>query len=111
MAEESDIPRRFGFSDLHSFKDYVTMVLACAPELFFEEDWLPPEEQLDLEKAFEGLEIGYRVVAREVGEIPLLARCRQLTSEALERDRAGQDFEGQQKLEQVELLINSLPSR
>ena len=111
MESEINIPPYLGFSDLNSFKDYVTTVLACAPELFPEMDWLPPDQQLNLERSFEGLEIGYSVTALEVGDIPLLKTCRKLTAEALDLYRAGGDFDGQKKLEDVERLIRSLPSK
>src|SRR5437762_12814459 len=51
-VEES---KRRGFTDLHSFKDYVGYVGSCAPDSFPERDWRPKDT---LESAFEGLHYG-----------------------------------------------------
>jgi hypothetical protein len=40
-------------SDLNSLSDFVGYVVLCAPDAFPEEDFLQPDEQMNLERAFE----------------------------------------------------------
>ena len=72
----------FGFSDLHGFKDFVSMVITCAPDLFLPYDWLEPDEQLNLDRAFDGLRYGLHLTTNENGESPKVVRCRALVEEA-----------------------------
>ena len=39
--------------DLNSLRDFVGYVVLCAPDNFPEEDFLQPDEQMNLERAFE----------------------------------------------------------
>src|SRR5262245_36388177 len=39
--------------DLNALKDFVGYVVLCAPNRFPEEDFLQPDEQMSLERAFE----------------------------------------------------------
>lgn len=100
-----------GFTDLHSFKDYVVYVLSCAPDMFPPEDWRGPEEQMNLDRAFVGLRYGLELTAREKGDSPLLAKCRELVEEAYGLYRVGQDHAGQLKLEEMDKLLMTLPSQ
>ncbi|MCE9605451.1 MAG: trigger factor [Planctomycetia bacterium] len=101
----------FGFTDLHGFKDFVSMVTVCAPDLFMPYDWLGPDEQLNLGLAFDGLRYGLYLASQEKGESMLLSQSRSLVEEAFTLYQAGQDHAGQLKLEEVEKLIAKLPSR
>lgn len=101
----------FGFSDLHSFKDYVVYVLSCAPELFPAEDWLKAEEQMNLDRAFVGLELGFQLIAQEGVEPEIITQCRRLTAESCELYKLGQELDGQRCLEQVEEILKKIPSR
>ena len=58
MDAKPEIPSYFGFDDVHAFKDYLGMVLCCAPDLFIEEEWLPPDQQMNLERALKGCGTG-----------------------------------------------------
>jgi hypothetical protein len=101
----------FGFTDLHGFKDFVSMVITCAPDLFMPYDWLGPDEQLNLGRAFDGLRYGLHLTAREKGELPLLARCSALVEEAYGLYESGQDDPGRRRLEVMEKLLKTLPSQ
>lgn len=103
--------RYFGFTDLHSFKDFVGYVLLCAPDLFPPEDWLKPEEQMNLDRAFVGLRYGLDLSETEKGASDTIAQCRQLVEESYAEYRAGRDAEGQRKLEEVDKLLSEIPSR
>lgn len=104
-------PAYFGFTDLHGYKDFVGYVILCAPDLFPEQDWRDPGEQMNLERAFAGLRYGLTLVSKEAGESPLLERCRQLVEQARADYGAGRDMAGQVKLEEVDRLLRELPSK
>jgi hypothetical protein len=108
-SPESD-PTYFGFTDLHGFKDFVTSVILEAPNDFMEMDWLKPEDQMNLDRAFVGLRYGLDLAAKEKGESQLLARCRALVEESYAEYKAGRDHAGQLKLEEVEKLLAKLPT-
>ena len=111
MASSPEIdPAYFGFTDLHGFKDFVVLVLSCAPDLFPVEDWLAPDQQMDLERAFVGLRYGLDMARKEVGEVPLLESCRELVEQAYAEYQAGRDMAGQVKLEEVDQFLRELPS-
>jgi hypothetical protein len=79
--------------------------------MFPPEDWRPPEEQMSLDRAFVGLRYGLDLTAQEQGEPETVAQCRTLVEQAYESYRAGQDMDGQRKLEEVERLLKKIPSR
>lgn len=108
-SPESD-PTYFGFTDLHGFKDFVTSVILEAPNDFMEMDWLKPEDQMNLDRAFVGLRYGLDLTAKEKGESALLAQCRMLVEESYAEYKAGRDHAGQLKLEEVEKLLAKLPT-
>ena len=109
-SPEND-PAYFGFTDLHGFKDFVTEAIVCAPDQFMPMDWLGPDEQMNLERAFVGLRYGLDLTAAEKGESSLLAQCRALVEAAYGDYRAGRDDDGRHKLEELEALLKTLPTR
>lgn len=111
LSSPEGCTKYFGFDDLHAFKDFVGMVIVCAPDGFFDEDWLLPDEQINLERAFVGLRYGLQLTAAEKGESKLLEQCRELVEAAYADYRAGDEVAGQAKLEQMEALICTLPSQ
>ena len=48
-------PEMGWIQDLNSLRDFVGYVVLCAPDNFPEEDFLKPDEQMNLERAFEEL--------------------------------------------------------
>lgn len=112
MASSSEIDSvYFGFTDLHGFKDFVVLVLSCAPDLFPQEDWLPTDQQMNLERAFVALRYGLAITMKKGEESPLLERCRELVEQAYAEYQAGRDLAGQTKLEEVHQLLRKLPSK
>jgi len=101
----------FGFTDLHGFKDFVSMVITCAPDLFLPYDWLGPDEQLNLGLAFDGLRYGLHLTTHEKGESQLLRQCSALVEEAFELYDSGREDDGRRKLEEMEKLLSKLPSQ
>ena len=110
-SPESDPATYFGFTDLHGFKDFVGFVILCAPDEFPSDDWLKPEECMNLDRAFVGLRYGLDVTASEVGETEVLSDCRQLVEDAYAEYQAGRDEAGQQRLEQMDKMLLRLRSR
>jgi hypothetical protein len=110
-SPEADPAKFFGFKDLHGFKDFVIEVIAGAPDSFMEMDWLKPDEQMNLERAFMGLRYGLNVTASEKGENDVVNKCRKLVEESFAEYQAGREVEGQKKLEEMDRLLNMLPSR
>jgi hypothetical protein len=110
-SPDADPATYFGFQDLHGFKDFVIEVISGAPDSFMEMDWLKPDEQMNLERAFIGLRYGLNVTASEKGENDVVSKCRRLVEESFVDYQAGQDVEGQKKLEEMDRLLNLLPSR
>lgn len=107
---DSDPSRGF-FHDLPSFEDFVVLVLSCAPDMFPPEDWRPPEDQMNLERAFVGLRYGLDLTEQEKGMSDVVTQCRVLVEQAYAAYRDGNDMEGQRKLEEVEKLLKKIPSR
>lgn len=103
-------PAYFGFTDLHGFKDFVAEMIVCAPDQFMPMDWLGPDEQMNLDRAFVGMRYGLDLAAKERGESPLLAQCRELAEAAYADYWAGRDHVGQLKLEEMESLLGKLPT-
>ncbi len=99
------------FHDLHGFKDYVTFVYLCAPDHFPEREGFGPDEQWTLDLAFEGLRHGLSLTATEKGELPVVATCRSMVEEAYTHYGEGRMREGFFKLEEMEKLLKTLPSR
>jgi hypothetical protein len=108
-SPEND-PAYFGFTDLHGFKDFVGGMALVLPDAFMHDDWLAPEDQMNLDRAFVGLRYGLDLAAKEKGESALLARCRTLVEESYAEYKAGRDHAGQLKLEEVEKLLAKLPT-
>jgi len=103
--------RRFAFTDLHGFKDYVGFVRLCAPDMFPTREGRAPEEQWTLDLAFEGLRHGLEITAKEKGELAVLPRCRELVGEAYVHYRAGREREGFLTLRAMEDLLKTIPSQ
>jgi hypothetical protein len=103
--------RQFGFSDLHSFKDYVVWVQLCAPDEFPVEEWAGPDDQMTLDLAFEGLRLGLQMAAQEKGEREEFARGRSLVDDAHAAYRDGRMRDGFFKLEELEKLLKKVPSQ
>ena len=111
VSPNINTPARGGFHDLHSFKDFVTMVVVCAPDQFMHEDWRAADDQLNLDRAFAGLRYGLDLTAKEKGESPLLAQCRELVEAAHADYIAGREREGRAKMQAMEKLLKKLPSQ
>jgi len=71
-----------GFHDLHGFKDFIGAMMLCLPDHFVQRDYLRPKQQMNFERAFEGLHYGVSMLEAQRGMPEKVARCRQLIEEA-----------------------------
>jgi exonuclease VII small subunit len=51
-------------TDLHSLYDFIGYVVLCAPSSFPQREYLRPEEQMNLERAFRELKDGIQFAAK-----------------------------------------------
>jgi hypothetical protein len=102
---------KFGFSDLHSFKDYVGFVKLCAPNLFPPREGVGPDEQWSVELAFEGLRLGLKISSEEKGALPTFETCGRLVQDAQIDYLEGRPREGFTKLDQMQKLLRKIPSQ
>ena len=102
---------KFGFTDLHSFKDFVGFVKLCAPELFPIRDGFGPDEQWTVDRAFQGLRLGLNMAVQEKGERPEFAESNKLIEAAYDAYKVGDVRSGFMKLEQVQKLLRKVPSQ
>ena len=101
----------FGFTDLHSFKDYVVFVQSCLPDDFPVEEWAAPADRWTLDLAFEGLRLGLRMAAEEKGERDEFTRGESLVEDAFAAYRDGRVRDGFFKLEELQKLLKTVPSQ
>ena len=101
----------FGFSDLHSFKDYVVFVQTCASTKFPVREGLGLEDQWTLDLAFEGLRLGLRMAVEEKGVREEFTRGESLVEDAYAAYRNGQVRDGFSRLEELQRLLKKVPSR
>jgi hypothetical protein len=102
---------RFGFHDLHSFKDYVGFVQLCLPDKFRRREGAAANAQRTLDLAFDGLRLGLDLAVREKGERMEFAESRRLIQEAYNAYKAGNIHAGFTKLELVLKLLRNVPSQ
>jgi hypothetical protein len=103
--------QHFGFSDLHSFKDFVGFVKLCAPDEFPVEEWAGPDDQMTLDLAFQGLRLGLRMAVEEKGERTEFALGQSLVEDAYAAYRDGRVRDGFFKLEELQKLLTCVPSQ
>ncbi|HEY2787767.1 MAG TPA: hypothetical protein VGJ05_22610 [Fimbriiglobus sp.] len=68
-------------------------------------------EQWTLDLAFDGLRYGLDLTAKEKGELPFLATCREMVEEAYGHYRGGRMREGFFKLQEMENILKKIPSQ
>ena len=101
----------FGFSDLHSFKDYVVFVQTYLPDRFHPREGVGSADQWTLDLAFEGLRLGLRMAVEEKGEREEFTRGGSLVEDAYAAYRDGRKRDGFFKLEELQKLLKEVPSR
>lgn len=102
---------KFPFNDLHSFKDYVGFVQLCSPDKYPRREGAAINAQWTLALAFEGLRLGLDMAVEEKGERPAFTESRRLVEEAFDAYISGDIRSGFMKLEQVQKLLQKIPSQ
>ncbi|MGD0144805.1 MAG: trigger factor [Rhizomicrobium sp.] len=101
----------FPFNDLHSFKDFVVFVQICSATKFPQREGALADTPWTLDRAFEGLRLGLDMAVQEKGERREFAESRRLVEEAYDAYKSGDVRSGFTKLEQVQKLLNKVPSQ
>ena len=87
-------------NDVNSFYDFIGYVVLCAPDRFPVEDYLSPDQQMSLEKAFVELRKGVDLVAMPPdGKRNELL---QLLNKSLAAYQSGDDVKGAHLLQDLE---------
>ena len=95
-------------NDLGELIDFIATVVLSAPDKFIQREWLKPEEQLNLDLAFDELRHGLDCAAKEVGELPAIATARAMLEEAYTHYREGRINPGAWKLQEMSRLLEQL---
>jgi hypothetical protein len=99
---------KFGFNDLHSFKDYIGFVRICAPDQFPVREGVPIEDQWTLDLAFRGLREGLSLAVKEKGTRTEFDECSKLVEEAYAHYNAGQRKEGFFALDNAQKILKRI---
>jgi hypothetical protein len=91
--------------DYISLIEFFTIVLVCAPDRFFKEDYLEEHEQLTLDNAFDELRQGLHFATDQMKDKALVSEIRSGVETAYETYRAGKTIEGSRILQAVEALV------
>jgi hypothetical protein len=91
--------------DIDSFYDFISLVVVHAPDEFPVEDYLPDDEQLNLERAFAELRKGVDFVERDFPGADRERGLNALLAEALALYRAGEDVKAAHLLQDFEAKI------
>jgi hypothetical protein len=88
-----------------SLYNFIAYVVGYAPDRFPVEDYLPPEGQMTLERAFEELRAGMRFIDPEVANEQKRGQLTQLLDDAYSAYRSGDERTGAHLLQDFEGLI------
>ena len=90
-----------------TFRDFLSLVIVHAPDDFPTEDFLPPEEQLNLDLAFKELHAGVEILSAKRANSPE----KQVLHALLDRSHAmfaeGKEIEGARLLQELEAHVFS----
>ena len=91
--------------DIDSLYDFIGYVVLSAPNRFPQEDYLGPEEQMTLERAFEELRYGVRLVEKDFPGSDAKRGLSLLIERSLESYRSGDAKAGAQTLQDFQDLV------
>ena len=91
--------------DLNSLWDFIGYVVLSAPNDFAEEDYLQPDEQMNLERAFEQLRNAMNLIKPSKLNDAKRSEALSLLEESLNSYRAGDDVKGAHLLQDFQVLI------
>jgi exonuclease VII small subunit len=82
--------------------DFLAQVIVCAPDDFIEVDYVPADEQLNLERAFDELHRGMEYLKAEMKDAKQIEALERLLDESLQAYRKGNDVRGAHLLQDFE---------
>jgi hypothetical protein len=88
--------------NLPDYFDFLATVIIHAPDRFPSEDFLPPEEQLNLERAFSELRDGMEFISQRITASSALSVLGQLLDDSLAAYRLGDAKKGARLLQDFE---------
>ncbi|MCB1041574.1 MAG: hypothetical protein KDC35_01450 [Acidobacteria bacterium] len=88
-------------------QEFISYVIVYAPDAFPEEDYLGPDEQMSLNKAFVEMRRGVEFVRTKISDEAVLAHLEGLLEESLEAYEDGDDVKGAKLLQVFEDQIFS----
>ena len=88
--------------------DFIAYVVLYGPNEFPKREWVKPEEQLNLDRAFEELRYGLNRATEEVGEVPAISTARTILEEAYTHYREGRINPGAWKLQEMSQLLEKI---
>lgn len=91
--------------DIDSLFNFIGFVVLRAPSNFPVEDYLPADEQLNLERAFAELRRGVELIKAQAPNLSGIEKLDVVLVEALAFYRRGEDLQGAQRLHDFEALI------
>jgi hypothetical protein len=90
---------------LERLYDFIATVVVCAPDRFPKEDFLPEQDQLTLDRAFEELNFGMQFVREEIEDEAELERLQRVLDESLAAYRAGDVVKAAHLLNEFEVGV------
>lgn len=91
--------------DLDSFWDFIGYVVLSAPDHFAEEDFLQPDEQMNLERAFEEMRDAMNLFPPSKLNDAERSDALSLLQKSLDSYRAGDDVKGAHLLQDFQTLV------
>jgi hypothetical protein len=89
-------------TSIASFRDFMSVVIVCAPADFPVEDFLRDDEQLNLERAFAELDRGMELLARTMTDQSTVSELRALLKCSYDAYVAGEEIKGAHLLQDFE---------
>lgn len=86
------------------------VTVMCAPDKFPVRDFLPPEDQLTLDSAFEELNRGLHHLEKAIANQDSMPRIRALLDESLSLYKKGEKIQGAHLLQDLEDMLYGKPS-
>jgi len=94
--------------DLAELIDFIAYVVIYGPDEFPERDFLKPDEQLNLDRAFDELRYGLDCAAKQIRDEAVIGTCRAMLQEAYTHYHEGRTNPGAWKLQEMSRLLERL---
>ena len=91
--------------DIDSLYNFIGYVLIYAPDRFPKRDFRPPDQQINLDRAFDELRAGTRFIDPEVADEAKQKTLASLLDQSLEAYRKGDEVKGAHLLQDFQDLI------